>query len=225
MTTVASAIIANASTLLQDTTNVRWPTLELLAWLNEGQREIAAVKPNASITHGNIALIGGTKQTLPTGAISLIEIIRNRGSSGVSEGNAVRLITREILDAQIPDWHSVTATLVVKHYMYSPLSPRTFYVYPPMSSTAYVEGIYVSAPTDAATVAANIGVDDIYAPALLNYVMYRAHSKEAEYTANAALATAYYQTFQAQLGMKVTAESATNPNSMLGNPNIVKAAM
>ena len=65
-------------------------------------------------------------------------------------------------------------------------------------------------------------VDDVYATALINYMLYRAYSKDAEYAANAAQATAFYQQFMALLGAKVTAETVTAPNQALAgfNPNV-----
>jgi hypothetical protein len=65
-------------------------------------------------------------------------------------------------------------------------------------------------------------VDDVYATTLINYILYRAYSKDAEYAANGALATAYYGQFMALLGAKVAAEQVTAPAQALGgfNPNV-----
>jgi len=64
-------------------------------------------------------------------------------------------------------------------------------------------------------------IDDVYATALVNYMLYRSYSKDAEYAANAAQAQAYYQQFMLLLGAKVTAEGVTAPAQALGafNPN------
>jgi len=208
-------LLNRASTLLQDPTNIRWPQAELVDWLNDGQREIAAFKPNAFVKNESFTLAAGSKQVLPAAGISLVDVPRN------SNGNAIRVVSREILDAQIPDWHTKTGT-AVKHYTYTAHDPKTFYVYPAVSGGS-VDIIYVSAPTDA-SIGGNITLDDIYAAALLNYVMYRAYSKDAEYAQNPALAKAYYDAFQAQLGGKATAEGVSNPNQTMGaggfNPNL-----
>jgi hypothetical protein len=67
-----------------------------------------------------------------------------------------------------------------------------------------------------------IVVDEVYATALINYILYRAYSKDAEYAANSAQAAAFYPQFMPLLGAKVTAETVTSPNQALGgfNPNI-----
>lgn len=217
-----NTLVNNAATLLQDPTNVRWPTAELIQWLNDGQREIAAIKPNAFVVNATVPCTSGSKQTLPAAGISLIDVVRNNASGGASPGNAIRVVSREVLDAQIPDWHTpAKAAATVKHYMYTPLDPKTFWVYPPSTGSNYVDIIYVASPTDAAA-GGTITIDDVYAATLLNYIMYRAYSKDAEYAANAGLAKAYYDAFQSQLGQKVAAEAVSNPNAGLGNfnPNI-----
>jgi hypothetical protein len=217
-TTIAGALIDRTAIILQDATNVRWPRTELLIWLNDGQREIALHKPNAYIKNVPTALALGSKQTLPADAISLIDIPRN------VNGPAVRVVSREILDAQSPGWHTLTPAAAIKHYMYSPLDPKTYYVYPPATVTPAaisVDLVYAASPTDVLE-GAPILIDDVYATALVNYILYRAYSKDAEYAANAALASGYYGQFMTLLGAKVAAETATAPAQALGgfNPNV-----
>jgi hypothetical protein len=220
--TVAS-ILTKVSTILQDPSNIRWPTDELILWLNDGQREVALYKPNAFVINTAVICATGTKQTLPAAALSLIDVVRNMGTNGTTPGNAIRAVSREILDSQVPGWHSSTASAVVKHFVYSALDSKTFYVYPPQpaSSQGYIELVYIAAPTDA-TSGSTITIDDIYVTGLINYTLYRAYSKDAEYANNTALAASYYQQFQGLLQGKVTAEAASNPNQALApfNPNL-----
>lgn len=220
--TVAS-ILTKVSTILQDPTNIRWPTDELILWLNDGQREVALYKPNAFVVNTAVICVAGTKQTLPAAAVSLIDVVRNMGTNGTTPGNSIRAVSREILDTQVPNWHASTASAVVKHFVYTPLDSKTFYVYPPQpaSGQGYVELVYVAAPTDAVS-GGVITLDDIYVTALISYILFRAYSKDAEYANNATLASTYYQQFQGLLQGKVTAEAASNPNQALApfNPNL-----
>lgn len=221
-TIAASAVLSTVSTLIQDTTNVRWPQAELLTYLNDGQREVAIYKPNASITNGNIVLAAGTKQSLPATGLVLVDVVRNMGN-GSTPGNAIRVVAREVLDAQVPDWHnSANATNVVKHYVYSPLDPLKFYVYPYQTGGTYVEAIYGVTPAAVAAVGNAITIDDIYVPALVNYICYRAYSKDAEYAGNAAAAEKYYVQFVGLMTGKTAGELAYNPNVSMGsfNPNV-----
>ena len=222
-TILASALITNVSTVLQDVTNVRWPTAELLTWVNDGQREIALYKPNAFIINAAVQLVAGTKQTLPSTAVSLVDVVRNLGTSGSTPGRAIRTVSREILDAQTPYWHNAATAAEVIHFTYTPLDLKHFYVYPPQPASGQnqVELIYVASPTDA-TLSSVISLDDVYVTALMDYTLYRAYSKDAEYAANTTLAAAYYQQFMAIVQGKVASENVSNPNQSLGafNPNV-----
>jgi hypothetical protein len=217
---LASDLITGVSIALQDTSYVRWSIAELLLYLNQGQKEIASFKPNASVTNASVQLVAGSKQSLPSGGLILIDVTRNMGADGATPGNAIRIVSRGILDAQIPGWHaSALASATVKHYVYTPFDPTRFYVYPPQPGTpTYVEIVYGKLPTD---VAANgdplalppgsISVDDVYGPALHNYMMYRAFSKDSEVAANAQLAQNYYTAFTGQLMGKVQGETTVKP--------------
>lgn len=215
-----SALLSRAATILQDATNIRWPQTELLDWLNDAQREIALLKPNAFTKNQSFTLVAGTKQTLPADGISLIDVPRNLGADGNTPGNAIRLVVREILDSQIPDWHASTrAAAVVKHYVYSPLDPKTFYVYPPSNATSKVELVYVAAPTDAA-IGGTITLDDIYATPILDYMLFRAYTKDAEFASNPEVAKVYYERFKGLLSGKLGAEQGSNPNQALAAMNV-----
>jgi hypothetical protein len=227
-TITVTTLLNNAAIILSDTTFVRWTQNELLAWLNDGQREIATYKPNAFTKNVSVALVTGTKQSLPSDAISLVDIVRNMGTNGTTPGRAIRAVSREILDAQTPYWHSATASSEVKQFSYTPLDLKRFYVTPPQpaTNTGYVEMVYLAYPTDA-TLSSTVTLDDIYVNALLSYILYRAYSKDSEYAANTALAGSYYQQFTSVIQGKVAAEAASSPMQALGpaspnNPGSVK---
>ena len=55
------------------------------------------------------------------------------------------------------------------------------------------------APATTTAINDPIALDEIYVPCVLDYLCYRAYSKDAEYTANAQLAQAYYATFSSKL--------------------------
>lgn len=205
-TITARRIIERASILMQDTTNVRWPQDELLKWLNDGQREVVVYRPSAFAKTSVVALAAGTKQTLPADGTALLGVVRNMAADGVTPGTAIRPVTREILDAQIPDWHTMASVASVKHYIYHPANTQTYWVYPPSNGTGKAEIVYAAVPVDV-TIDQVISVDDLYMSALLNYIMFRAYSKDAEYASNAQLATAYYQAFVGQLTGKADGEN------------------
>lgn len=221
-TITAQAVINKAQIILQDTTGVRWPDSELIDWLNDGQREVVLYKPNAFIKSLAVRLVGGTKQSLPADGVQLIDVVRNMGTNGTTPGRAVRITMREVLDSQIPDWHSETANSVVKHYVYSLLDPKNFYVYPPQPAAGqgYVEMVYGASPTDAA-INGTITLDDIYQNVLVDYILYRAYSKDTEYAADQNRAATHQNAYIAALTGKAKVEVGANPNSMApANPNV-----
>lgn len=217
-TTTAQTIINRASTLLQDVTNIRWLRTELLDWLNEAQQYIVSVKPGASAKTVDVTLQAGSFQNLPSDGSSLIDVVRN------TSGRAVRGVTREILDAQIPNWHASQPSGTVYHFVYDAHVPKVFYVYPPSNGTAAVQLQYAAQPTVAGDETQTISLDDTYAPAILNYVVYRAYSKDTDYTSNETAAGIYYQMFKDALAGKQAFEDTTNPNVALApfNPNVAQ---
>ncbi len=305
-TITASSIIGRSEVTLQDTTNTRWPFQELLDYLNDGQREVVLQKPEANIVNASQQLtINSAKQTIPSGGIVLIDITRNMGVDGTepNAGRAIRITSKEILDAQQPGWSYATNSLgYIQHYVFDPRDPKTYYVYPKAPSSAhFVEMIYSAAPTDVqllqvslanagdvvstsgahgltlgqtvrfeslanttyglttgttyyivsvpstqtfqvsatqggsaipltgdtdGTMYASISIDDIYANALNDYILYRAYSKDAKYAQNGQLSVAHYSAFANSLGIKTQNELARNPNmqQMPFNPNVPGAA-
>lgn len=228
MAVTVASVIDRVQVTLQDTTGIRWPeTSELILWVNDAQREVALLKPDASATNDTITLVTGTKQTIPSAGNRLLRIVRNMSAaSGGTGKRSIRLVSREILDAQTPDWHDPTVSgdaahgSVVKHYMYDEQDPRNFYVYPGVSGTAHIEIIYSANPTVVAA-NGNLSIPDLYANAVMNYVLYMAYMKDAEYAGNSQRAANHYQLFTASVTGKAQVDLITTPNAeSLSNPNL-----
>jgi len=219
MAVTVQSVIDRAQTVLQDTTGVRWPVVaELVLWINDAQREIALLKPDASATNATITLATGTKQDIPSGGNRLLKVVRNMSAASNGTGKrSVRLVDREVLDAQTPDWHDPTVsgdaahTTIVKHYIYDEANPRNFYVYPGVAGNAYLEIIYSSNPAVVAQ-SGNLSIPDIFANAIMNYVLYMAYMKDAEFAGNAQRASSHFQLFTASVTGKGQIDALTNPN-------------
>ena len=56
-----------------------------------------------------------------------------------------------------------------------------------------------------------INLDDIYANVILDYLLYRAYSKDADYAANGQRAINHLNSFNSSLGAKTTIDAATAP--------------
>jgi hypothetical protein len=256
-TVLVDSILTRAANVLQDPSSTRWPKDELLGWLNDAQREVILVRPDAYTRNKSHDLVGAsTRQTLPNDALKLTDIVCNVG------GPSITSIERRVLDEQHPDWHLAEADSVV-HYIYDERDPKTFYVYPAPSvippNTAtnpptpgalrQVSIVYYAAPRDVditevlhmpttAEIAAGaaplddrtelpmalrpttlvltpgdniyysiITLDDIFANAILDFILYRAYSKDADYAANAGRAQGHYQAFLNSLGVKASTDA------------------
>lgn len=199
----------------EDSDNYRWSDTELIGWLNSGLKEAAIHKPDIYIMVSSVLLVSGTKQSLPSGGIQLMDIIRNMGSAGATPGDAIRPIDRQALDTMFPNWHSDTSSAVVKHFVFDERYPLVFYVYPPNTGT-YVEEIYGATPP-AVAAGGNLSVEDIWEPALIDYVCYRAHRKDSDNSsANSATSDSYFRSFLLALGAKDAIEAIADPNRRRG---------
>jgi hypothetical protein len=214
-------LISRAGTILQDTTNVRWPAPELQGWLNDSYREITILRPDSNTQTGEFTCVTGARQVVTTifaSALRVIEVVRNT-AAGSAKG-AVRLVNRQMLDDQRRNWYAETGTVDIQHYMFDPRLPKEFLVYPPATTSAKLEVVYSSVPlahtlteaqlTNPATTEV-IRIDDSYANAMLDYILYRAYSKDAEYAANAQRAMAHFQAFQSALGAAAQVNAASQP--------------
>ena len=273
MSVTVDSVIDKVQITLQDTTGVRWPESELVSWVNDAQREIALLKPDASAVNANVTLAEGTLQTIPSDGNRLLKVIRNTDAAGKGQ-RSIRLVKQEVLDSQTPSWHDENVGgeaahgTEVKHYVYNEENPRNYYVYPGTSSAAVkIDIIYSANPAtvvagapaaawvadvytyDAladqfvehnqlkykliATTTADaadgpggadsaihwelvgrvyLAVPDIYANAVMNYVLYMAYMKDADFAANAQRASTHYQLFNATVMGKTNTDEATSPN-------------
>jgi len=219
--TNAKSLILRAKTILQDTSaaGTRWPNSELQDWLNDAQKEIVLYRPDANTANEEFTpTASSSKQSIPAAGLRLIEVVRNTAST--SDKTATRMIQRAIMDDQVPNWHAAAASVNIEHWVYDERDPKTFYVYPNPTSAARLEIIYSTVPSDVdivnadetwktAATSTTIGLDDVYANAILDFMLYRAYSKDAEYAGNAGQAQSHMIAFSNSLGMKTNADSTS----------------
>ena len=215
-----SDITTRARILLNDQDGTRWLDSELISWINDAQKLIALVRPDASVANSTVTLAAGTKQAVPSGGFRLLDVIRNMANDGVTGGRSIRIVDREVLDSQDPMWHTATQSGTIKHFVYDNRNPLAYYVYPPAVSGTKIEIMYSVAPAEvvynandvAGTLNTALTVADIYLESVLNYVMYRAYSKDAEFSQNPQLAAGYLQTVYSMLGIKTQKDVAFSPD-------------
>ena len=72
--------------------------------------------------------------------------------------------------------------------------------------------MYSKNPTSISSNTDLIQVDDIFANALINFVLYRAYLKDGEFAGNQQRAGSYYQLFTASLARGGVIQQAVQPN-------------
>ncbi|QKJ87408.1 hypothetical protein PMPD1_2466 [Paramixta manurensis] len=204
MTTIAE-VIGRVNTQLKDSAWLRWPISELCDYYNDAIRAVILSRPDAGATVETLDCVAGTKQTLPAGAVRVIEIIR------VVEGRALLPVPRDVLDYQYPDWHAMTGT--PERYVYNELTPRVFWLFPAPETAMQIEAVISRIPPVAKIKAlkdasANnvIPIDELYINPIVDWMLYRSFSKDNEGGANVNIATQHYQAFADQLGIKQSAD-------------------
>lgn len=219
-------LLTRAATILQDVEHVRWPLPELVDWINDGQRAVVLAKPSANAQTVILTLVYGTRQTLTEpDHLLLLRLPRNiRTESPLVGGHIVRPTTREILDASAPYWHDPIQTpykAEVRQYVYDEANAREFYVYPGNLGGGKVEAVVSLLPTMLAasgnpdvlaSYSAEIGLREPYGVILLDYVLYRAFSKD-DVAGDASRAQMHLQAFMAAVGIKAQAKNTNSPNA------------
>tara|TARA_B100001287_G_scaffold157843_1_gene132658 strand:+ start:135 stop:821 length:687 start_codon:yes stop_codon:yes gene_type:complete len=222
----AQHILSRVRNILQDNTGVRWTDGEMFDYLSDAQRDIANLRPDATATHANVQLATGTEQTIPADGLRLINVNRNMSGTAVDAtgARAVSKVNLDVINSEEPSWHDPTVTgraahgTTIKHYMFDQRDPRKFYVYPGVAGNAYVEVIYSKNPTSISANTDLIQVDDIFANALMNFILYRAYLKDGEFAGNFQRAGSHYTLYTQSLaiGAESTEVNAPKQEAVVG---------
>jgi hypothetical protein len=206
-----SDLLRRFRTIMLDMKSVRWTEQEAIDWLNDGATEIVTRRPASRAITERLQLLGGTFQRASEGSAQVLDVVRNIDTDG-RPGRAIRIADRQQIDDIDPDWHRKRPG-PTRHYMIDERSPTTFYVYPPAVDGAEVE-VLVSKPAPAITkVDDTLDIRPEFINAILNWMIYRAHTKDSEYS-QGAVAALHYQAFTDTIGAPA---QASQVNSATGN--------
>lgn len=227
-------ILKEASILLQDEDFTRWTMAELIGWLNAGVAATILAKPSANSMARVLPLVPGSKQKIEQidggpRPLSLLSIDRNITAAGppVIGGRMIKLTSRAILEAADPYWHDPRRsrfTKEAKHYTFDENLPLEFFVYPGNTGEGMVEAVVSAVPApvvaigDPAVIASyegDIGLPEPYAGVVLDYVLFRAFSKDG-LEGDMGRGQTHYAQFASAVGLKIQVERATSPNATRG---------
>lgn len=245
-TALVREVMWRVSVLLQDTSPQfqLWPERELVQWLNDAQMAICKYLPLACSRVDTMKLKQGTRQSIeliaaadlkpgdgstPAGNLYGTQFLgprRNMGADGLTPGRAVRMVERDVMDSQDPDWHTRSGPAVWS-VVYDPLTPRYFYVSPgvPASPAVWMELAMAAKPLVIPNTGSpptnlyafegsstqTITIDDEFVEDLANYVVARANMSDKKWSDKSA-AEGHTKLFLSSLNGKVSAITGNNPN-------------
>jgi len=227
MTITAQSVARRIATTLQDVASERWALTEVVRAINDAQRQVLIDRPDLYAKVTTITLAAGTRQTIPADGAQLLAINRNDSTSK----NAVRAANRDILDAQIPGWASMTPSVVVQNYCFDAREPRAFHVVPPATTSAKLEIVYATYPTDIplpavgavlpadpsadavpTVVIGNLSVSDEFTRAITDFALMRLYVNDSE-VGDMQRAMAHYSAYAGALGIEGKSRLAAGPNT------------
>ena len=207
MALTAGDLVDRAAATLNDPEHAQWTEAELLDYLSDAQRLIVQIRPQANPVNVRLPLKNGPRQNLPDDAFVLLDVYHNDYRPYTIVGGAfvvtaatdpvlksISKVARAALDQQNTDWFNVKVKLSrgrgIINFVYEPDNRKTFWVSPffndlpdPAPTTLpdgwpCVQLAYARTPAELAAVGDALELDDIYQPALLAYMFYRAHMKD-----------------------------------------------
>lgn len=206
----------------EDSANYRWSDAELIDYLNAGIRQIVVLLPEANTTE-TIEDTGTSRvarQVLPTGGIKFIRVARNYADDGTTPQGTVRFCEKDVLDTFDPDWEydstiKADGANFFEHFCHDSREPKAYYLYPPPAAdNKRYAAVYSTVPTAVTAVGNTYPLDDEYVNAAIQYIVYRALTKEARQTLPNQFRQDLWNNFLIALGLQrdATIEVGTEMN-------------
>lgn len=202
------------NTLLDEGATKRWSDDDLTLFYNSAILQLALVRPDSTAKTASVLLAAGTRQSLPSDGLRLIDIPRNMGADGLTPGAAIIKAERAQLDTYNRTWHTDAAG-IAKNFTYDERNPKVFYVTPKSDGTGYAEIVYSAAPARVLTAnigSTNIAVDDVYYGSLKDWMLREAYQIEVSLVSETRART-YERSFYQSLGLKYQTDRAASPSA------------
>lgn len=176
MAFTANDYITDAALIYGDTAYDRVTSANWIKYINHAVRALILVRPDAGAVTESVQLSAGVKQSIPSDALKLLDISRNMGTDGLTEGKIITPAARKHIDYSNLLWPAGTGDTAIDNYSYDKENPRIFYVTPPVHDTTavYVEMVTSQLPTAVSGTGSSLGIDDIFYEPVINFMLYRA---------------------------------------------------
>jgi hypothetical protein len=200
-------VLTEVRRLIQDTdaTRYRYTDTALLGHMNQVIKRMCHVRPDLFTVYEDIPTQAGRSlQSLPDGAVRLVEIFHVKG------GNTIAETIRETLDETYPGWHSATPG-VPENFVRHIRSPDKYFLSPPPASGTIIVGEYIASPPNY-TLKQQIELADVYFPIIVDGTVWLAESIDNEHV-NSGRAELYKKTFYEGLGVTLDSRNISDPES------------
>lgn len=179
----ASDVLRLVSGALQDLEpgmEARWKwtggaadTVGLLDFLNAAVRTVIMHRPDLTAVTESLQLVPGMRQRIPDKALTLIELVRNMGTDGVTPGESIMLADADVLRGM--SCNGVTTARAIENYSYDRLvEPRCYFVFPGVAKGAdvWAEATYSAIPRTVSSANDSLPLPDTCQSALVHAVLY-----------------------------------------------------
>ena len=204
----------------EDSSNYRWTDAELIDYINAGLRQTVQLIPESNTieTIEDTGTSRISRQVLPAGGIKFIKVGRNYADDGTTPQGTVRYVEKDVMDTYDPDWEYTLAAGVVdganyfQHYLHDSREPRVYYLYPPPAAdNKRLAVVYSAVPTEMTIVGDTFPLSDDYINAIIQYIVYRALTKESRQTLPSAYRQELWQNYVTALGLERAAREDVGP--------------
>lgn len=201
----ANIPIALAADVLGDSKYRTWTIQAHYQYLSDALRVLASLKPGYfAALHKWQLDANKVEQTIPTGYYLMLRDPYNMGAAGTAYGRTMTQTKTEALTDIDPSWRAVAPAAAVKHYVYdAERAPKRFECYPPPNAALWVQGELAADPTGIADQNDTLSCHDTAVPALVEWMLYRAYSRDDEKTFAPQKAAAHVALFFQLLGIKI----------------------
>jgi len=167
-------------------------------------------------------LAAGTKQAVPSDCLTLIDIFRNKGPAGTTDGSPVWQVNKKDMD-YFSNWHAAADVVPteITEFAFDPKYSTMFWVSPAPATTPniYVEMAY-SYPFTAygsyvweTALAVVLPCADTYKNPICDYMLYLLYSTDGSSKADRELANAYKDSFYNTMGIELKVDATFAPAS------------
>lgn len=220
MATVQTLIDEVRETIQDTVATFRWADAELINYCNAGIRQTITLIPEANAVESIETITNDiARQAIPAGGIKFIKVARNYSDDGTTPEGVVRVAEKDALDSYDPDWEYDTdikadAANFFEHYTHDPREKAVYFLYPPQAAASKkVAIVYSAVPTAHTAVGDTFALNDEYLNAVIQYMTYRALTKEARQSIPAAFRQELWDNYLLALGLEIKSNKRVSPEN------------